>query len=109
MNRIKKKIFLLTTVFVLMSSAAFAHTLYMSVEDNEDGTVLVTGMFSTGATAAGLEFRLEDKNEKVLLKDKMDEFGEYTFTKPEESPYYIIVDGGPGHTVKEKGPSQIKK
>jgi hypothetical protein len=28
----------------------FAHTLFMTVEDNEDGTVTVQGMFFTKAT-----------------------------------------------------------
>lgn len=106
--KLTKKISLFSIIFLMVSSIAYAHTLYMSVDDNEDGTVLVTGMFSTGATAAGLEFRLEDKNEKVILKGKMDEYGEFTFKKPDVNPYFIIVDGGPGHKVKEEGPEKNK-
>lgn len=105
MNRIRKTLILTGLIILFSALPAFSHTLYMSVEKNDDGTVLVTGMFSTGATAAGLEFRLEDENEKPILKGKMDEFGEYTFKIPEK-PYYIVIDGGPGHTVKEKGPEK---
>jgi len=41
-----------------------AHTLFMTVEDNEDGTVTIQGMFSTGAIGTGIEVRLEDENGK---------------------------------------------
>lgn len=100
-----KKAILSTIVLLLISTTAYAHTLYMSVETNDDGTALARGMFSTGATAAGLDFRLEDENEKIILKGKMDEFGEYTFKIP-DSEYYVVIDGGPGHTVKEEGPKK---
>lgn len=105
MNKIKISI---VCAFILICTAqtALAHTLYMSVQKNDDQTALVTGMFSTGATAAGLEFRLEDKDGKILLKDKMDEFGEYTFKIPDAAPYYVIIDGGPGHVTKEQGPKK---
>jgi hypothetical protein len=89
----------------MISSISYAHTLFMSVENNDDGTAVVTGIFSDGSTSAGLEFRLEDSNGKILLKDKMDQFGEYTFKIP-EMPYFVIIDGGPGHNVNEKGPNK---
>ena len=89
----------------ILNSQAFAHTLFMTVEDNEDGTVTVQGMFSTGATGAGIEVRLEDEKGKVLLKGKTDDDGECTFKKP-GVPYTIIMDfgPGPGHQAREEGP-----
>jgi hypothetical protein len=90
---------------LILNSQALAHTLFMTVEDNEDGTVTVQGMFSTGAVAVGVEVRLEDEKGKVLWKGKTDNDGECTFKKPGVS-YTIIMDfgPGPGHQAKEKGP-----
>jgi len=93
-------------MFFLLTFAVSAHTLFMGVENNEDGTVIVTGMFSDGSSAAGLEFRLEDMKGKIILKGKMDQFGEYSFKIP-DTPYLIVIDGGPGHCVREKGPKNI--
>jgi hypothetical protein len=93
-------------MFFLLTFAVSAHTLFMGVENNEDGTVTVTGMFSDGSSSAGLEFRLEDMNGKIILKDKMDQFGEFSFKIP-DLPYFIVIDGGPGHCVREKGPKNI--
>jgi hypothetical protein len=104
----KKIVFSLFTILVLalfLNSPTFAHTLYMTVEDNEDGTVTVQGMFSTGAIAARVEVRLEDEKGKVLWKGKTDDYGECTFQKSNVS-YTIIMDfgPGPGHQAREKGP-----
>jgi hypothetical protein len=90
---------------LILNLHVLAHTLYMTVEDNEDGTVTVQGMFSTGAIAVGVEVRLEDEKGKVLWKGKTDDDGECTFKKP-DMPYTIIVDfgPGPGHQAREEGP-----
>lgn len=86
-----------------IASPVLAHTLFMSAYDNEDGTVTVEGVFSTGASASSVEIRLEDKKGKTMLKGKLDELGEYTFTKPSKA-YDIVLDAGPGHVVREEGP-----
>ena len=90
---------------LVLNSHALAHTLFMTVEDNEDGSVTVQGMFSTGATGAGIEVRLEDEKGKMLWKGKADDYGECTFKKP-SVPYTIIMDAGPGpgHQAREEGP-----
>lgn len=77
----------------------------MSVDDNENGTVTVLGMFSTGAIGSNIEIRLENKQGKVVWKGKTDSFGECTFKKP-GVPYTIIMDFGPGvgHQARESGP-----
>ena len=104
----KKTVITFLTCFMLvlaLHSQVIAHTLYMTVEDNEDGTVTVQGMFSTGAVAVGVEVRLEDEKGKLLWKGKTDEYGECTFRKP-NVPYTIIMDfgPGPGHQAREEGP-----
>ncbi|MCG8553044.1 MAG: hypothetical protein MI799_21765 [Desulfobacterales bacterium] len=102
----KKNLFILFAVpiaLMLVTGPAFGHTLFMNLTDNEDGTVSVEGMFSTGATAANLPLYLMDKNEKQILKIKLDENGEAEFNIPDQ-PYTVFLDGGPGHTVREDGP-----
>ena len=98
-------LFAFMVVALILNSQALAHTLFMTVEDNEDGMVTVQGMFSTGAVAAMVEVRLEDENGKVLWKGKADDYGECTFKKP-GVPYTIIMDfgPGPGHQAREEGP-----
>ncbi len=89
----------------ILNSQAFAHTLFMTVEDNENGTLTVQGMFSTGAIAAMVEVRLEDEKGKVLWKGKTDDYGECIYKKPNVL-YTIIMDfgPGPGHQAREEGP-----
>ena len=105
MRKILIGLFAFMVVALILNSQAFAHTLYMTVEDNEDGTVTVQGMFSTGAIAAMVEVRLEDKKGNVLWKGKTDADGECTFKK-QGVPYTIIMDfgPGPGHQAREEGP-----
>jgi hypothetical protein len=90
---------------LILNSQALAHTLFMTVEDNEDGTVTAQGMFSTGAVAAMVELLLENEKCKALWKGKTDDYGECTFKKPSVS-YTIIMDfgTGPGHQAREEGP-----
>jgi hypothetical protein len=104
MKKTFTSLFACLIMVLALSSQAFAHTLFMTVEDNEDGTVTVQGMFSTGAIAASVEVRLEDKKGKVLWKGKTDADGECTFKKP-GVPYTIIMDfgPGPGHQARGKG------
>ena len=105
MKRIIYSLFACFVLALILNSQAFAHTLYMTVEDNEDETVTVQGMFSTGVTGVGIEVRLEDEKGKVLWKGKTDDDGECTFKKP-GVPYTIIMDfgPGPGHQAREEGP-----
>lgn len=83
---------------------AQAHTLYMNLVDNDDGTVTVEAMFSTGSSGAGLPVYLEDSAQKVIRQFTLDENGEITFDIPDR-PYTVFLDGGPGHTVRKEGPA----
>ena len=105
MRKVLPGLFAFMALALILNSQAFAHTLFMTGEDNENGTVTVQGMFSTGAIAASVEVRLEDEKGKVLWKVKTDDDGECTFKKP-DVPYTIIMDfgPGPGHQAREEGP-----
>lgn len=98
-----KKVFFSVFAVLALVTSAFAHTLFMSVTDNEDGTISVNGMYSTGAEASHTDLRLVDGNGKVLFSGKTDEFGEAEITKP-DVPYIIILDGGTGHVAEQEGP-----
>jgi len=105
MKRTITGLFVCLVLALILNSQTLAHTLFMTVEDNEDGTVTVQGVFSTGAIAVGVEVRLEDEKGKALWEGKTDADGECTFKKP-GVPYTIIMDfgPGPGHQAREEGP-----
>lgn len=96
--------YLLSTFLALLffTCAAQAHTLFMTVSDNEDGTVTVEGMYSTGAVASRTPVRLEDSDGKVLFTGKTDADGELEIRKPDVE-YTIILDAGPGHMASSPG------
>ena len=87
---------------VFFAPGAFAHTPLCSCYDNGDGTVTCEGGFSDGSSAAGVEMRVLDSANKVVIKDKMDEDSEFTFKKP-EGDYKVEFDAGPGHLVEVQG------
>ena len=101
----KKVIPAVLALFAVLALAvpSQAHTLYMSAEDNDDGTVTVSGMYSTGTVAGATDVRVVDASERVLIEGRTDTDGEFTFQKP-SVPYFIIMDAGPGHTARADGP-----
>lgn len=84
---------------LFLADTASAHTPLCSCIDNRDGSITCEGGFSDGSAAAGVEVRVEDRNGKVLVRGKMDKFGEFSFKKP-TVPYLFVFDAGPGHVVK---------
>lgn len=117
----QRRLVILSVVLVvglLLVVPVGAHTPLLSVEDNEDGTIYLEGGFSDGSSGAGVTILLVENepyegelpegkelyNEKlVLLRTKLDEYGELTLDKPEVS-YFIVFDAGPGHVVEKEGP-----
>jgi len=87
---------------LFVAGQAFAHTPLCSCYDNGDGTVTCEGGFSDGSSAAGVEMRVLDSADKVVMKGKMDEDSEFTFDKP-AGPYKVQFDAGPGHLVEVPG------
>lgn len=88
----------------IFSSTLWGHTLLLAVNLNEDDTVTVEGLFSSGSPASGLEIRLEAADGRIIATKHADADGIATFEKPDE-PYYIVMDGGEGHVVEEEGPN----
>jgi hypothetical protein len=79
---------------------AYAHTPLMACFDNGDGTITCNGGFSDGSSAAGVEVRVVDHNDEVLLEGKMSAGDEFTFKKP-VGPFTVVFDAGPSHIIKE--------
>ncbi|WP_421901371.1 hypothetical protein [Maridesulfovibrio sp.] len=99
-----KKICLILTMIILLGTTAVqAHTLYFTLMDNEDGTVDLAGMYSTGEAPVATPVRLINTlDNSVIWQGKTDENGECTFNKP-TVPYEVELDAGPGHTAREDG------
>ena len=87
---------------LVTAGPVFAHTPLCSCYDNGDGSITCEGGFSDGSSAAGVELRVVDKDEKVLIKGKMDEDSEFTFKRP-SGPFKVQFDAGPGHLVEVEG------
>ena len=93
---------LLFTFGLFPAAEVFAHTPLCSCYDNGDDTITCEGGFSDGSSAAGVEMRVLDSSDKVLIKGKMDEDSEFTFDRP-SGPYKVQFDAGPGHLVEVDG------
>lgn len=87
----------------LIPSFLFSHTLILNVDDNEDGTILIQGVFNTGQLAPGAEVRIESLvTGKVLFKKRLPDESELTIDIPKE-PYQVVLDAGPGHQIVKEG------
>lgn len=96
-----KNIITLVALFLLPAFNCFAHTALLSCYDEGNGYILCEGGFSDGASAEGVEFRLE-QNGKEMMRTKLDEFGEVYFAKP-SGRFTVILNGGEGHVVHIDG------
>ena len=88
-------------LLLVTSQSAHAHTALMACYDEGNGYILCEGGFSDGASAAGVEFRIE-QNGRITLQTQMDEFGEVHFEKP-LGAFTLILNGGEGHVVHING------
>lgn len=87
----------------LLTSFVYSHTLLLNVFDNEDNTITVEGVFSTGETAPGAQIRLESLSSgEILYKKRLPEESELIIDIPKES-YKVILNGGPGHQIIKDG------
>lgn len=78
-----------------------AHTALMACYDEGNGYIMCEGGFSDGASAEGVEFRIE-QNGNVIMQTKLDEFGQVYFEKPSRR-YTVVLNGGEGHVVHIDG------
>ncbi|RXJ57975.1 hypothetical protein [Candidatus Marinarcus aquaticus] len=97
-----KKLFYLFCTFI-MSLTLYAHTLVLNLDDNEDGTLFIQGMFNTGESAEGALVIVESlDNQEVLFKKRLPSSSELIVPMPKVA-YHVVLDGGPGHTVIKEG------
>ncbi|WP_260258932.1 alkaline phosphatase family protein [Vibrio intestinalis] len=93
------------TIFAMMvaltATPAMAHTALMACYDEGNGYITCEGGFSDGASAEGVEFRIE-QNGSVVMETKLDEFGEVYFEKP-KGDFTVLLNGGEGHVVHVDG------
>lgn len=88
---------------LLLQLNIFAHTLVFDTIDNEDGTMEVIGMFSTGASAEGATVKIISlANSKVIFQERIPSTGSIIIDIPKE-PYKLILDSGPGHKIERDG------
>jgi len=88
---------------LILPVSIFAHTLIFDAFDNEDGTMEITAMFSTGASAQGATIKIVSQgNLEIIYQKRVDDSGILVVDIPKE-PYKLILDSGPGHTVEKVG------
>ena len=99
----KKFITVLATCILLSATVVHAHSLFFTLLDNEDGTIELEGMYSTGEIASHTLVKVfNGENHALIWEGKTDDFGTCTFKRP-SLPYEVELDAGPGHVAKEDG------
>lgn len=85
-------------LFVLAAGPSFAHSPFCECSNNDDGTVTCEGGFSDGSSAAGVEMRVVDSRDRVILEGEMDQDSRFTFDRP-DAEFHVIFDAGQSHIV----------
>ena len=99
---------ILSILCLLILTNLYAHTLLMNIFDNEDDTITIEGMFSTGQSAVDAMIRIEAlSNGEILFQKRVPDEGEITLDIPQE-PYQVVLDGGPGHIIVKEGIAPLK-
>jgi len=64
-------------ILSLLYTVTYAHTLLMNVFDNEDNTITIEGMYSSGKKTIGAMIKIESLvSGKVLFKQRLPEQSE---------------------------------
>ncbi|KLE09202.1 hypothetical protein ACN2EN_07600 [Aliarcobacter lanthieri] len=99
MKKIKNiKRFMFLCLFVLLPNVALAHSPFFMCE-YDDGKIHCEGGYSDGSSASGVKIKLMNDDGKVLEEKKLDKLSSVSFDKP-NSDFYILFDGGTGHSVE---------
>lgn len=116
----KKRVSIFVCFLLLGAVLVFAHTPLLNLYNNGDGSFTCEGGFSNGASAAGVEIRIENPKEKdpkkaVIIKSKLNKNGELVIKYADIKvngkvlkQFMIVFDAGPGHVVK-KPSTKIEK
>jgi len=88
---------------LILPVSIFAHTLIFDTFDNEDGTMEITAMFSTGNSAEGAMVKIVSQASlEIIYEKRVDQSGIFVIDIPKE-PYNLILDSGPGHVIEKAG------
>lgn len=87
-----------TLLCLLCPPAALAHNPICNCYAEPDNQVLCEGGFSDGASAEGVEIRVLDDRERVLLEGKMDADSVFVFDRPDVF-FHVVFDAGDSHEV----------
>ena len=99
MIKIKKiKKLLILGSFVFLPNIAMAHSPFCMCE-YDDRKITCEGGYSDGSSASGVKIKLMSDDGKVLEEKKLDKLSSVSFDKP-NSDFYILFDGGTGHSVE---------
>ncbi|AXH15805.1 hypothetical protein CP985_14055 [Malaciobacter mytili LMG 24559] len=96
------KIFLILTIFVLQ---LFAHKLNLFTTYEKD-TLFISAYFASGNGCQNCKIKIEDETGQLIQKAFTNTQGEASFNINKNS-FYILVDAGGGHIVKEKITKEI--
>jgi len=91
-------------LFTLMFSLLLnAHTLIFNALDNEDGTMEIEAMFSTGRSTEGANFKIISiATSQILYEKRIPTSGSLIVDVPKEA-YTLLLDSGPGHQLEKNG------
>lgn len=91
------KRFMFLGLFVLPNLALAHSPFFMCEYDGEK--ITCEGGYSDGSSASGVKIKLLSDDGKVLEEKKLDKLSSVSFDKP-KSDFYILFDGGTGHSVE---------
>ena len=90
-------------ILMLFPLSLYSHSLLLNIMDNEDGSIIISGGFNTGESAAGAMVRLKATSSgEILYEKRLGSEGEVSIKIP-KIPYQVILDGGKGHTIVKDG------
>ena len=83
----------------------FAHSPLLIIEDSDEEFVYVKAGFSNGQDASGMTLIVKSKfDDRIIETVRFPETSSVSIKIPAE-PYYLVFDGGPGHTIAKNGPA----
>lgn len=88
----------LLVLLLLAPRPALAHTPICNCYEEPDDQVLCEGGFSDGASVEGVEIRVLDDRERVLINGRMDAEGVFLFDRP-DADFHVVFDAGDNHQV----------
>lgn len=96
MKKMPAKLFLALICWLILSSSALAHKVFISAWVEGD-TVFTESGFGGGKAAKGAKVTVLDADGALLLEGKTDDEGAFSFPAPKIADLTIVLDAGVGH------------